>query len=153
MNIQDALYHGIIFQIRRVLTQMAPDEVDAGLSAFEDGKQNWDDCFFARTIEHRTGMGFTELAKQRRDSGMRVGIATDPEAILMDTYNIQTPVPFRIIYRLFDEVRGAQMDRKQLYNLISSIRDESRPNEVMDALRGMSFGDNQELLPEVKVCA
>lgn len=118
MNVQDIVYHGVRDQIRRVLGQMSPDELDRGMTAFEDGSSNWTHCFFARAI-----------------GGLDSGQA---ESKLMKHLKLDTPIPIRIVYCTFDGM-GTTMTQKQLASFIESVRDESRPEEVLAVIRSIDY--------------
>lgn len=120
MNVQDIYYHGVRDQIRRVLGRMTEEQLDKGMTAFENGGSNWSHCFFARAF-----------------GGLASG---DAEQKLMKHLDLDTPIPIRIVYCTFDGM-GRTMNRKQLRQFIEDVRDEQRPQEVIDVLR--SIGHNE----------
>lgn len=103
MNLQDVFYHGIRDQIRRVLKQMSDEEIDRGLTAFEDGQSSWSQCFFARACPA------LEL-----DAGR-------PEQKLQAHFKLPTAVPIRIVYCTFDGL-GVTMKREDLAKFIREVR-------------------------------
>lgn len=120
MNIQDIQYHGVREQVSRVLKLMTNDEIDAGLTAFEDGASSWSACFFARA-----------LPALHLDAGQ-------PEQKLMDHFNFRTVIPIRMVYCTFDGA-GAQMTAQALRQFIEAVRDDRRPAEVNEILRQIDF--------------
>lgn len=119
MNLKDAFYHGIRQQIRTVLERMGPERVDGGLTAFEDGASNWSECFFARA--------YPDLNLERR-----------PEMQLKEALALPTLVPIKIVYRAFDGL-GVTMTKDQMRQFVESVRDESRPAEVLAVLRTVDY--------------
>lgn len=124
MNVQDIYYHGVRDQIRRVLNAMSPDQIDKGMTAFNNGHSDWSHCFFGRAIP-----GTNQAAV--------------PEKFLMEQLGIPTPIPIRIVYCTFDGC-GRNMTRKQLRQFIEDVRDESRPQEVMAVIRGVDYSRAEE---------
>jgi hypothetical protein len=122
-NVNDLVYHGIRQQVRRVLDLLGEERTDKGLTAFEDGGKNWSQCFFARA-----------LAPERLHSEQDVARILD----LKSTNGQLNLVPVRIIYRTFDEC-STMITREELRDFIVSVRDESRPDEVMKLLRSLNF--------------
>lgn len=125
MNVNDIFYHGIRSQVRRVLDLLGDERIDKGLTAFEDGASNWSQCFFARA-----------LAPARLDNEDDVCRALG----LKTTDGLPNRVPVRIIYRTFDGC-STMITREELQDLIVSIRDESRPEAVMELLRSINYAD------------
>lgn len=118
MNAKDIFYHGIRDQIRRVLTAMGPDRVDAGMTAFEDGSSDWSNCFFARA--------YPDLALNQGS----------PEAKLCEALGLTTTLPLRTVWVTFDSA-SKWITRPQLKQFINDVLDESRPAEVMELLRSL----------------
>jgi hypothetical protein len=133
MKLQDAIYHGIHDQIRRVLNIMGDERIDRGLSAFEDGASNWRECFFARA--------YSDYNLER-----------DAEKRLMKAMGLNTPIPIRIVYQAFDGA-NSWMSKAALYKFISDIRDESRPNEVLNVLKGMDFSTVESVSLDTQLCS
>lgn len=131
MNIHDAVYHGIRHQIRRVLERMTEDQIDAGLTAFEDGASCWSSCFFARAFPQ-----------------LHLDTVRNPTKTIADFLAIGTNVPVRIVWTLFDGVGKdvfGSMTKEQLRAFIYAARDERRPQEVMDLLKSLNESTIQEL--------
>jgi hypothetical protein len=123
MNVNDIFYHGIRSQIRRVLTLLGDERIDNGLTAFEDGASNWSQCFFARAVA-------PERLYSEDDVCRILGLTT--------VDGRPNRVPVRIIYRTFDGL-SPMMTKKQLADLIVEIRDESRPDEVLELLKSINY--------------
>lgn len=123
MNVQDIYYHGVRDQIRRVLGRMTEEQLDKGMTAFENGGSNWSHCFFARAF-----------------GGLASG---DAEQKLMKHLDLDTPIPIRIVYCTFDGM-GRTMNRKQLRQFIEDVRDESRPEEVLTLIRGVNYAGAED---------
>ena len=132
MNIQDVFYHGVRQQIRRVLTTMGPEKVDLGLTAFEDGSHDWANCFFARA--------YPELDLKHY-----------AENQLCKALGLKTYIPIRMVYCTFDGA-GAVMTSEQLKKFIEDIRDDMRPEGVMDVLRSLDFSKAEETEAGVPTC-
>jgi hypothetical protein len=130
VNVNDAFYHGIRHQIRRVLEKLGDERIDAGMTAFEDGASNWSQCWFARALAPERLRDETDVA---RILGFKNGSGG---------WNL---VPVRIIYRTFDGC-STLLTRDELAKLITDIRDESRPSEVMQLLRSINY-TNVETTP------
>lgn len=124
-NVNDLFYHGIRQQVRRVLELLGEERTDKGLTAFEDGASNWSQCFFARALE-------PERLHSEIDVARILGL-TSPTS--KTGFNL---VPVRIIYRTFDGM-STVISRKELHDFIVSVRDESRPDEVMQLLRSINY--------------
>lgn len=135
MNVKDAFYHGIREQIRRVINLLGPERTDMGLSAFEDGASNWSECFFARALA-------PEHLHSEEDVARILGIFRHNTygSKGKKQYNL---VPVRIVYQTFDGL-STMMTKAQLYQFISDIRDESRPQEVLDLLRHVNYDMEKE---------
>jgi hypothetical protein len=125
MNAKDIYYHGIRDQIRRVLVKMGPDRVDAGLTAFEDGSKNWSNCFFARAYQ---------------DIDLAHGNA---EGKLMAALELNSVIPIRTVYYTFDEA-SKWISRDALHQFINDVRDESRPNAVLNLLKTLDISPSIE---------
>jgi len=128
MNVNDIFYHGIRSQVRRVLGLLGDERIAKGLTAFEDGASSWSQCFFARA-----------LAPARLHSEDDVCRILD----LRTTEGDLNRVPVRIIYRTFDGL-SPLMKKKELMDLIVAIRDESRPDEVMQLLRSINYAGAED---------
>lgn len=102
MNLQDAYYHGIRQQVRRVLESMTDLQIEKGLTAFVDGASTWSHCFFARALR-----GDTDLDRCR-----------DPEQEIMRVLKINSPIPVRIVYCTFDGL--GVMKKDELMDFIKS---------------------------------
>lgn len=127
MDVRDAFYHGIREQVRRVLGLLGEERTDKGLTAFEDGASNWSHCFFARALA-------PERLHDEYDVARILGLTTE---------NVDRPlnlVPVRIVYRTFDGC-STMITKKELEQFIVSVRDESRPDEVMKLLKSIDFKD------------
>lgn len=125
-DVRDLFYHGVRHQIRRVLDAMGTDRIDAGLTAFEDGASNWASCFFARAYPE---LRFYSTPQAEYAIAEALGMGTNR-------------VPMRIVYRTFDGY-GIDMTKEQLRSFIEAIRDESRPDEVLDLLRSIDYTDTE----------
>lgn len=128
MNVNDIFYHGIRSQVRRVLNLLGDERIDNGLTAFEDGASNWSQCFFARALA-------PERLHSEDDVCHILGLKT--------AEGKPNRVPVRIIYRTFDGC-STMITRKQLQDLITQIRDESRPDEVLELLRSIDYTNVEE---------
>lgn len=123
MDVRDIFYHGIHQQVRRVLNKMTDDQIDKGLTAFEDGASNWSHCFFARALE---------MDKNYIDS------KRPAEFWVMDQLGLESIIPVRIVYGLFDGVgKKISFTRDKLKEFISNVRDERRPEEVLALLQSL----------------
>lgn len=138
-NVQDLLYHGIRENIRRVLTALGEEQVDKGLTAFEDGASNWSNCFFARALADDTSLA-----------------SYDPEGKIASILGLQKPdgspnlVPIRTVWRTFD---GASqlITAEELKKFITEVRDESRP-EVLALLRSIDYASVETQAVEPQAC-
>lgn len=133
-------YQGIQQQIRRVLNLLGEERTDKGLTAFEDGASNWSSCFFARAF-------LPERIHSELDVCRILGLTSE------NTKSGYNAVPVRIVYYTFDGC-SSMMTKKELEELIVSIRDETRPDEVMQLLRSINYADieNQPVSMEAR-CA
>lgn len=136
-DVRDIFYHGIRQQIRRVLDAMGDERIDKGLTAFEDGASNWQHCFFARAFK-----GELDL------------MAGNPEYQLAKALGFGTNrVPVRIVYNIFDG-NGLDMTKDELKQFITAVRDESRPEEVLQLLKSLDMDKVTETpIPERIFCA
>lgn len=144
MNVQDAFYHGIRQSIRMVLDKMGPERVDKGLTAFEDGSHDWSNCFFARAFKD-------ELSLTRGDPETRIC-----EAIGLYTTRsgkqFPNKVPVRIIWHTFDG-HSNLITAAEMKQFITDVRDESRPDQVMQLLRSLDYtGVEEKEIPNVYAC-
>lgn len=132
MELSNLYYHGIREQIRRVLTLLGEERVDKGLTAFEDGGSNWGSCFFARA-----------LAPERLSSEFDVcRILGLVKPVISKSHGLNV-VPVRILYHTFDGC-SKLMTKKELCDFIVYVRDESRPDEVMQLLRSLDYTGVEE---------
>jgi len=137
-NVNDLFYHGIRQQIRRVLDLLGDERIDKGMTAFEDGEKNWSQCWFARAL--------APARLHSEDDVCRI-------LGLTSTDGRPNRVPVRIIYRTFDEC-STFITRQDLINLITSIRDESRPKEVLELLRSLNYTEAESTPVKMEtVCA
>ena len=130
-DIRDLFYHGVREQFRRVLVAMGPDRIDAGLTAFEDGSNDWSNCFFARA--------YPELKRAGQH----------PEYFLRDALGFKTIIPIRIVWHTFDNLNH-YMTPKQMREFVTSVRDEQRPEEVMALIRSLDIDKFQSTPVEVQ---
>ena len=130
MNVNDAFYHGIREQIRRVITALGDERTDKGLSAFEDGSHNWSDCFFARAL--RDEVDLNNCGNPEIEVARALGLTSTGT---QSGFNL---VPVRIVYFTFDGA-SSMITAAQLKRFIQDVRDESRPREVMQLLRSLDF--------------
>lgn len=128
MDLHAALYHGVLHNVRRVIDALGPERTDKGLTAFEDGQSNWSQCFFARAFAPEVMLSHLP----------------DPEGVICRELGILNKegkpnrVPVRLVWRTFDSCSHI-ITRQKMYEFISSVRDESRPSEVMELLRGIDY--------------
>lgn len=128
MDFNDAYYHGVLHQVKRVLTAMTDEQIDTGLTAFEDGSSDWGNCFFARAFNQGYRQGHHE-----------------PEAWLAKQMGFGTnKIPVRIVYSLFDGVGRQMFTKSMLYELISNIRDGRRPEEVLAIIKGIDYSKAED---------
>lgn len=120
-------YQGIQQQIRRVLTLLGEERVDKGLTAFEDGASNWSSCFFARAF-------LPERIHSELDVCRILSLTSETAK---SGYNV---IPVRIVYYTFDGC-SSMMTKQELVDFITAVRDESRPDEVMQLLRSINYAD------------
>lgn len=135
MNIQDIQYHGIREQCSRILKLMTNDEIDNGLTAFEDGASSWASCWFARALPY---LYLDEGQAERK---------------LMEHFKLGTAIPIRMMYCTFDGA-GVQMTKDALRQFIEAIRDERRPAEVNEILRNIDFSgvEDREIVHTGPTC-
>lgn len=137
MELNNLFYIGIRQQIRRVLNALGPERTDKGLTAFEDGASNWQQCFFARAL--------ADDAAFRRERG-EIGVAKALGLLSKD--GSPNLVPVRIVYCTFDG-NSKLITRKELNDFITAVRDGQRPEAVMEVLRGVSYEHASErAIPE-----
>jgi hypothetical protein len=138
MDVNVAFYHGITHQIRRVLGAMTEEEIDKGIDAFETGSSDWSNCFFARALEGRK-----EFTEHRGELGVAMALGLSNNSRL--GYNL---VHIRLIYHTFDSC-STFLTRDELKRLITDIRDESRPSEVMNLLKQIDYtGVEEKVIPD-----
>lgn len=132
-EVETLFYHAIRQQLRRVLGKMTEEQIDAGLTAFEDGSRNWSQCFFARALRPHV---------------------LHSEYDVVRILGLESPMPVRILYTMFDQAHGSRMTSSELYQFLASVRDESRPDEVNKLLRSMNWKNSEAPLPMFEVtCA
>ena len=132
-NVNDLLYHGIAHQVRRVIKALGDERTDKGLTAFEDGSSNWSDCFFARALSGEVNLNYEG----------EIGVAKALGFTSTSTRSGYNLVPIRIVYRTFDG-NSTMISKDQMKRLISDIRDETRPDEVMRLLRSIDYAGVEE---------
>lgn len=132
-NVKDMFYHGIRHQVRRVVQALGEERTDKGLTAFEDGHSNWSDCFFARALAPEVNLN--------REGEVGVAKALG----LLSSNGEPNLVPVRIVYRTFDGI-STQISRNEMKQLLTDIRDETRPDGVMQLLRSIDY-TNAESTP------
>jgi len=143
VNVNDAFFHGIAQQIRNVLAAMTEDEIDAGIDAFETGSSDWNNCFFARALAGRK-----EFQEHRGELGVAMALNLR-SPYTAHGYNL---VPVRTVYHAFDSV-STFLTRKEVLRLITDIRDQSRPIEVLNVLKQINFaGVAEKEIPENAFC-
>jgi len=126
-ELKDLFYHGQIQQIKRVLDKMTPDQIDKGLNSFVDGDSNWSQCFFAQALE---------MDKNYDKKG-------NAEFWVMRTLGLESIVPVRIVYNIFDGAGGnLGWSRQKLGEFCSNIRDDKRPQEVLDLIKSLKIDWN-----------
>lgn len=134
-DVSTMFYHGIRQNLRRVLVALGPDRVEKGLTAFEDGKSNWSECFFARAFKGEARLGRLN-DREFIDPSKHI-------CILLGDPGLKMLVPVKMLWHTFDSARsfhaGRQLTRKDLQKFISDVLDESRPSEVMDLLRSLNY--------------
>lgn len=125
-SFNDMHYHAIRQQVRRVVMALGEERTDKGLTAFEDGHSNWSDCFFARALKGEVNLNVEGeagvarvLGLTRQDGGLNL-------------------IPVRIVYHAFDSA-SRMVSRNEMQQIITDIRDETRPDEVMRLLRSIDF--------------
>lgn len=138
MNVNDAFYHGIIHQIRRVVDALGPERTDKGIDAFETGESNWSHCFFARALA----------------DDMKLDRCINPELEVAKFLNLTSTgpsgynlVPVRLVYQTFDS-HSTFLTRDALKKFISDIRDESRDADVMNLIKGIRYDDTKPAMTE-----
>lgn len=129
-NVNDLFYHGICHQVRRVVQALGEERTDKGLTAFEDGHSNWSDCFFARALKDEVDLNIEG----------ELGVAKALGFKSQSTESGYNLIPVRIVYRTFDG-NSSCITRDQMKQLITDIRDETRPDEVMKLLRSINYKD------------
>ena len=142
MDVNVAFYHGIRQQVRRVLKALGPERVEKGLTAFEDGNHSWSHCFFARAFS-----GECNLA-----------VVGDPESLIQHKLGIDSRVPIRIVWNLFDQYDHylrqddkMLMTTKEFRSFIEGFLDEQREPEVINLLRSLDADTPLSTLGDRKV--
>jgi hypothetical protein len=128
-NVKDLFYHGIRQQVREVVTRLGNDRTDEGLTAFEDGHSSWADCFFARALRND---------KAFRAEPNEFGVARTLGFFSTSTKSGLNVIPVRIVYMTFDGM-STQITKAEMRQLITDLRDESRPDELMRLLRNIDY--------------
>lgn len=138
-DVQDLFYHGIRENIRRVVLALGEDRTDKGLTAFEDGSHDWGNCFFARAFKGE----------------LQLSYAKDPEKLICEAIGLMTTkadgtqypnkIPVRLVWHTFDN-GSVLITADEMKKLITDIRDESRPEGMMQFLRSINF-DHVESAP------
>lgn len=126
-DMRDMIYHANLQQIRRVLNAMGSERIEQGLTAFDNGASNWNQCFFARA--------FPEF-----------DLSWTPEGIIMQQLGIPSPVPIRIVYQTFDGVNKGLMTKNVLRTFIEAVLDERRPQEVLNVIRSINYDAEEEII-------
>lgn len=122
-DVRDLFYHGIREQVRTVLVALGPERIEKGLTAFEDGASNWSNCFFARAVA-----GQCDLHKG------------DPEKTLQKLLKLDSHMPVRITYNLFDGMadyhgmKGISMSKDELKTFIQGFIEEPSDPAVKAAI-------------------
>lgn len=119
-DIQQAYYHGIRQQIRRVVQALGPNRTDDGLTAFVDGASSWSSCFFARALPE-----------------LNLDHSKNPSEAIRVELGLETMIPVRITWNTFDGC-GVTMSKDDMRKFIEDIIDETRPQEVLDILRSLT---------------
>ncbi len=131
MDLNAALYHGIIHQIRRVVTALGPERTDKGIDAFETGQSNWSHCFFARALADDVKLN---------EHGHRAEVVVAQHLGLVTTDGRPNLVPVRLVYQTFDS-HSSFLTRDALKKFIVDIRDESREPEVLALIKGIQYDE------------
>lgn len=143
MDVNAAFYHGIIHQIRRVVTALGPDRTDKGIDAFETGQSNWSHCFFARALAD--DMKLDKVTNPELEVAKFLGLTSTSSPT---GYNL---VPVRLVYQTFDS-HSTFITRDQLKKFITDIRDESRDADVMNLIKGIRYDESKPAMTEAVTC-
>lgn len=115
-------HHARAHQIRRCLQAMSDEQIDSGLTAFDNGASSWSNCFWARVFEgfdlYKIGAdGYTAKRGDKHRSHYAI------EWFIADRLGLESNMPVRIVYNLFDGdgVRNG-MSRGQLRDFIHRAR-------------------------------
>lgn len=96
------------------------------MTAFEDGKSSWSDCFLARAFKDE--INFT--------------ISEDPEAAIMEATGIKTRVPIRFTWTAFDSMKVSGMERAELKAMLEDIINQKNEEALKKVLDGIEFNPN-----------
>lgn len=131
MNIQDIFSQSRTQMVRLVVNSLGPVRVAKGLTAFEDGKSNWGQCFFGRAFKDEAILH-----------------SYDAEETIMEITGIKTRVPIRFVWTAFDGLKATGLNRDQLKDLINNIVREENLKAVDDLLDSIDFDPTKELVLE-----
>lgn len=134
MDIQTAFYHARYQHLRNVLTALGPIRVAKAMTAFEDGRSNWSQCFFARAFEG-------EL-----DLNNRVVVPVEilerkilaPEWQIMNALKFKTVIPIRFVWQAFDR-HNRGTTREKLQNMCKEIVANQHNDAVEEFLKSIEF--------------
>lgn len=119
-----------------MITALGPIRMEKGLTAFEDGRSNWGECFFARAFEDE------------------VSLFEHPEQTIMEATGIKTRVPIRFTWRSFDSAKETGINRKQLEHLMREIMKQDHQDAadkfLKDFITSVQF---DEAVPVEMSCA
>jgi hypothetical protein len=95
---------------------MTDDQINKGLTAFDDGSSTWADCFWARVF------GEELSGKRGKDRYGKVYSSTlGIEWWIANQLGLESNIPVRIVYQLFDNV-NTWMTRDDLAAFIRAAR-------------------------------
>lgn len=141
-DVSTMIYHGVRQNVRRVLEALGPERIEKGLTAFEDGESNWDECFFARAFKGEAHLGHPSTALTEAYPAVVKGRDfIDPSkhiCLLLNDPNLRMLVPVKMIWHAFDKMAGQHWTRADLQQFVNDVLDESRPAEVIELIRSMS---------------
>lgn len=133
--------------IRRVLKALGPERIDKALTAFDDGKSNWSQCFFARAVQGEVDLNKASWKTIPADISKRGIIG--PEYELMKLLGLSDAVSIRFVWQSFDSAHATGMTRKKLKSMIEEIlavesaKDISK--EMEQFLNEVNFDPNQQM--------
>lgn len=128
-DVSTMVYHGIRQNVRRVLEALGPERVEKGLTAFDDGESNWDQCFFARAFQGEARLG--------RHNGGHID-PTNHICLLLGDPKLTLRVPVQLLWHAFDKMAGPHWTREEMRKFVNDVLDESRPAEVIELLRSIN---------------